>query len=150
MYVYWYYIILTLCLRIIENVHIYVIFLTVIEHFQSNSIHEYDVFDFSLVSFLSMTTLQNAVNPLCVFWNFSDNQSFVSDGWSSSGLSLGSFDENSRSVVCISTHLTSFAVLVDVSGATPPSEPLSILTYIGCGISIICLVLTIIFLLSFR
>ena len=74
----------------------------------------------------------------------------MSDGWSSSGLNVGSFDESTGTVICISNHLTSFAVLVDVSGSVPPSRALSVLTYIGCGISIICLVLTIIFLISMR
>jgi hypothetical protein len=94
--------------------------------------------------------LQNVVNPQCVFWSFNDTQNFVTDGWSSEGLRVGAFDESSGTVTCISNHLTSFAVLVDVSGQQPPSLPLSILTYIGCGISIICLVLTVIFLLTMR
>ena len=60
--------------------------------------------------------LQNAINPLCVFWSFNDTGS---EGWSSSGLSVGSFDESTGTVICISNHLTSFAVLVDVSYPIP-------------------------------
>jgi len=37
-------------------------------------------------------------------------------GWSSVGLNVE--DSNETSITCTSTHLTSFAVLVDVSGAS--------------------------------
>ena len=37
-------------------------------------------------------------------------------GWSSTGLSVETFDDTT--ITCTSTHLTSFAVLVDVSGAS--------------------------------
>ena len=46
-------------------------------------------------------------------------------GWSSQGLRLtGSWQEGSSHVVCESTHLTSFAMLVDYSGIVAVSLPL--------------------------
>ena len=38
-------------------------------------------------------------------------------GWSSDGIETV-FDEGTQTVTCLSSHLTSFAVLVDVSGTT--------------------------------
>ena len=80
--------------------------------------------------------------------------------------------DNSRSpvITCLSSHLTSFAVLVDVAGSTTVSNTvstlvlillynqtinpveakgLSVLTYIGLSVSIVCLIITVIFFLCF-
>ena len=38
-------------------------------------------------------------------------------GWSSDGIETV-FDEGTQTVACLSSHLTSFAVLVDVAGTT--------------------------------
>ena len=38
-------------------------------------------------------------------------------GWSSDGIETV-FDEGTQTVTCLSSHLTSFAVLVDVAGTT--------------------------------
>ena len=85
-------------------------------------------------------------------------------------------------IICNSSHLTSFAVLVDVSGghevhtvltykqysylrmfcmcvifmhttqgfSAEERKALSIISYIGCGISLICLIIAIIALLYYR
>ena len=75
-------------------------------------------------------------------------------------------------ITCNSTHLTSFAVLVDVSGghqvycdalaihkcmeivlqdtSSEERTVLSAISYIGCGISIACLLVTIAVLLYYR
>ncbi len=55
---------------------------------------------------------------------------------------------NNNTVVCSSTHLTSFAVLVSRTGTTDPL--LSVVSYIGCVISILCLLATIFCLIAFR
>jgi hypothetical protein len=91
-------------------------------------------------------TLQSVESPVCVFWDFSKQQ------WDNEGVSLARFstDMNSTFATCRSGHLTSFAVLFDVSGTTPHHPALSILTYIGCGISILCLLLTLLFLVCQR
>ena len=91
--------------------------------------------------------LQNGTNPLCVFWNF------TTSSWSDTGLSEGEVVESQSGVSeveCFGRHLTSFATLMDVSGTLPANVVLSVLTYIGCGISIVCLVLTMIFLISLK
>ena len=41
---------------------------------------------------------------------------FYRGGWDTEGVSVLSNDINSSIITCESTHLTSFAVLVDVSG----------------------------------
>ena len=82
-----------------------------------------------------------------MFWNFTLNS------WSDVGLSEGRVVESQSGVSevhCLSTHLTSFAVLMDVSGSLPSSVALSVLSYIGCGISIVCLILTMIFLVTLK
>ena len=54
----------------------------------------------------------------------------------------------------LSTHLTSFTVLLSVNGVDDFSKgevkALSIVTYVGCAISIVCLILTIAVLLILR
>ena len=80
-----------------------------------------------------------------------------SGGWVSDGIITEIIDN--FTVKCLSNHLTSFAVLVDVAGThssvmngtiDPELLALSWVSYIGCGISALCLTATIIFLLSFR
>ena len=80
-------------------------------------------------------------------------------------------DGRSYHVLCTAEHFTSFAVLVDVSDIEvsptwetnylyllqnlqmdiPSSEAfaLTLLTYIGCGISLVCLALSILFYMSY-
>ena len=77
--------------------------------------------------------------------------SFGEGCWSSNGLTT---QNTSTSVSCSSSHLTSFAVLVDVAEShdvitTTELKALSVVTYIGLSISIVCLLLTVIFFLSF-
>jgi hypothetical protein len=70
--------------------------------------------------------------------------------WSTEGLETVNC---SHSVCCRSSHLTNFAVLVNVGNVQhdPAIETaLIVLSYIGCGLSIICLVITIIALSVFR
>ena len=54
---------------------------------------------------------------------------------------------------CRCNHLTSFAILLDVTGkGTPPeaATALSIITYVGCAISLVCLLMTLITFAIFR
>ena len=89
---------------------------------------------------------------LCIYYSSTDFGSWVSDGIITEII-------NDTTVRCLSSHLTSFAVLVDVSGThsetaneTSPvvNTALSIVSYFGCAVSIVCLVATIIFLLTFK
>eukprot|EP00731_Ephydatia_muelleri_P004746 Em0002g922a len=67
--------------------------------------------------------------------------------WSSDGMLPPS--SNGSFVQCNSTHLTSFAVLLAVENF-PDSEALTIISYIGCGISMAGLLATIVFFLTFK
>ncbi|XP_065910282.1 uncharacterized protein [Dysidea avara] len=79
--------------------------------------------------------------PRCAFFNFS-RRMFSDDG-------IEQLGSNGSSFQCTSSHLTSFAVLVDASG-NDHSEALSIVSYIGCGISIVCLIITIVLLIVLK
>ncbi|XP_065902446.1 adhesion G protein-coupled receptor L3-like [Dysidea avara] len=86
-------------------------------------------------------------NPRCEFFDLSSTIGqrgrFSTDGI------IQSDTTNNTFVQCSTTHLTSFAVLVDVSGGRE-STALSIVSYIGCAISIICLLIAVILLVSLR
>ncbi|XP_033647152.1 uncharacterized protein LOC117306763 isoform X2 [Asterias rubens] len=75
----------------------------------------------------------------CVFWDFSLNDGF--GDWSSEGCSKALVN-NSRTV-CHCDHLTSFAVIVDIYG-NQENTVLSIISKIGCAVSVIALLITII------
>ena len=72
--------------------------------------------------------------------------------WSTEGVTTEILDNGT--VKCISTHLTSFAILLSVTGNVSSSDgealALELTTYIGCGISIICLSFTIVILILLR
>ncbi|XP_065897929.1 adhesion G protein-coupled receptor L3-like isoform X2 [Dysidea avara] len=77
----------------------------------------------------------------CVFWDFNISTLSNDDagGWSSDGI----IQDNNPSppVICRVTHLTSFSVLV--SSMNEDAIELHIVSYIGCAVSIVCLLLTI-------
>ncbi|XP_033628133.1 hyalin-like isoform X2 [Asterias rubens] len=75
----------------------------------------------------------------CVFWDFSLNDGF--GDWSSEGCSKALV--NNTRTVCHCNHLTSFAVIVDIYG-NQENVVLSIISKIGCAVSVIALVITII------
>ncbi|XP_071800900.1 adhesion G-protein coupled receptor G6-like isoform X2 [Asterias amurensis] len=88
----------------------------------------------------------DADNPRCVFWKEEGNDG--RGGWSNDGCyqSLDNSDDNN--IVCKCNHLTNFAMLMDVYSGDPIPEGhqlvLSIISYAGCCISLIGLVLTLI------
>ncbi|XP_070409353.1 adhesion G-protein coupled receptor G4 isoform X3 [Nothobranchius furzeri] len=92
----------------------------------------------------------HATNMSCVFWDFKLNGG--GGGWSSDGCSVVNF--TSDHTTCNCDHLTSFAILLDLSrqGLTDPKQAqiLTFITYIGCGISSIFLAVTIATHLLFR
>ncbi|XP_072026659.1 adhesion G-protein coupled receptor G7-like [Amphiura filiformis] len=92
-----------------------------------------------IASFVSNTSL-------CVFWDF-DLQNGVGD-WSTEGCTFVGI-ENDR-VVCQCNHLTNFAVLMDITGHGRIDAALNVITYVGCAISIIALVLTLCIFIGFR
>ncbi|XP_034297522.1 adhesion G-protein coupled receptor G4 [Pantherophis guttatus] len=74
----------------------------------------------------------------CVFWDFSRNDGL--GGWNTSGCEIKHTDR--IYTVCSCSHLTHFGVLLDLS-RTPLSNAdewaLTLVTYVGCGISSIFL-----------
>lgn len=82
---------------------------------------------------------ENVSNPRCVFWDYTVNQ------WSQQGCRLAS--TNLTHTQCLCDHLTNFAVLMDVHAvqlSTSDAWALELITYTGCSISIVCLVLALI------
>ncbi|KAL6473302.1 hypothetical protein MHYP_G00194900 [Metynnis hypsauchen] len=97
-----------------------------------------------------MITLRNTEsvssdkNVLCTFWKSDLNNG--SGGWSSDGCTVLSSTANET--VCSCNHLTSFALLLDFSNQSITSYQqviiLNNITYIGCGISSIFLMVTLV------
>ncbi|XP_070563629.1 adhesion G protein-coupled receptor L2-like isoform X2 [Ptychodera flava] len=87
-------------------------------------------------------------NPVCAFWNYTIN----GDGeWSDYGCET--VESNETHTVCSCSHLTNFAVLMDVHGTVIPWShhfALSVITYAGFMISIVCLVLCLITFTCFK
>uniref|UniRef100_A0A3Q2V066 Adhesion G-protein coupled receptor G2 n=1 Tax=Haplochromis burtoni TaxID=8153 RepID=A0A3Q2V066_HAPBU len=85
----------------------------------------------------------------CVFWDFALNGG--SGGWSSNGCSVQNSTDSET--ICGCNHLTSFAILLDLSRqpitSRVQSTILTFITYIGCGISAIFLAVTILTYLAF-
>ncbi|XP_022103957.1 adhesion G-protein coupled receptor G2-like [Acanthaster planci] len=75
----------------------------------------------------------------CVFWDFTLNHG-IGD-WSNAGCQTVSTDSLGLTT-CSCNHLTSFAVLVDIYGQKKSSPALDIISKIGCGVSIIGLLVT--------
>ncbi|KAK6619841.1 hypothetical protein RUM44_006240 [Polyplax serrata] len=88
---------------------------------------------------------ENVSNPSCVFWDY------TTSAWSEEGCEIEL--TNKTHTICRCNHLTNFAVLMDAEGGlTPPVHQmtLQIITYIGCVVSIICLLLAVITFHLFR
>uniref|UniRef100_A0A3B4Y887 Adhesion G-protein coupled receptor G2 n=1 Tax=Seriola lalandi dorsalis TaxID=1841481 RepID=A0A3B4Y887_SERLL len=85
----------------------------------------------------------------CVFWDFTLNNE--SGGWNPKGCSVQKSTDNET--VCGCNHLTSFAILLDLSRQPVTSRVqatiLTFITYIGCGISAIFLSITLLTYLAF-
>ncbi|XP_014840130.1 PREDICTED: adhesion G-protein coupled receptor G4 [Poecilia mexicana] len=85
----------------------------------------------------------------CVFWDFQKYSSL--GGWSSSGCETQNISPHQTSCLC--DHLTHFGVLLDVS--RDPLDPkdariLTVISYLGCGISSIFLGITLLTYLIFE
>ncbi|CAL1531495.1 unnamed protein product [Lymnaea stagnalis] len=88
---------------------------------------------------IRLPKIQEGVNHTCVFWDTN------ASNWSTEGVIQ--FEDEFGYVTCHSDHLTSFAVLMDASPGQRLSkeheDALTYITYIGCGISLACLVITV-------
>ncbi|KAL3883202.1 hypothetical protein ACJMK2_029492, partial [Sinanodonta woodiana] len=82
----------------------------------------------------------NYSNPNCRFWKFNANEQ-GKGAWSDEGCTFVSTSDDTT--VCQCDHLTNFAILMS-PGKTPLKDqvPLSIISIIGCAISIFCLLVT--------
>ncbi|XP_059183409.1 adhesion G-protein coupled receptor G2 [Centropristis striata] len=100
-------------------------------------------------------TIRN-INPIhgnfvasCAFWDFSQNGG--GGGWSFDGCSL--VNATAEKTTCSCNHLTSFAILLDLSREgiidRQHAQILTFITYIGCGISAIFLAVTLLTYLAF-
>lgn len=90
---------------------------------------------------------ENATNPSCTFWNVRNSR------WSSEGCSLDTELSTNDTTSCRCDHLTNFALLMDVYGASlseTDKRVLSIISYIGCGVSLLALLLTLLTYILFK
>ncbi|XP_065913586.1 adhesion G protein-coupled receptor L4-like [Dysidea avara] len=78
--------------------------------------------------------------PLCVFWNQTRSSREINSFWSTAGCDTTSY--NSTHTNCVCYHLTHFAILFG-SRSLQQETGLHYISYIGCGISIVCLLLAI-------
>ncbi|KAE9550338.1 hypothetical protein FO519_006444 [Halicephalobus sp. NKZ332] len=86
-------------------------------------------------------------NPRCVYWDT------LSDTWSTRGCTL--VETKKEYTKCSCTHLTSFAILMDVNAnldmlTGKNAIALDLITIFGCALSIICLTLTVLVFTLFR
>uniref|UniRef100_A0A8B9S3C2 Cadherin EGF LAG seven-pass G-type receptor 1 n=1 Tax=Apteryx owenii TaxID=8824 RepID=A0A8B9S3C2_APTOW len=96
----------------------------------------------------AMLETEERTKPVCVFWNHS-----IAIGgtgaWSSKGCEL--FSRNQSHIACQCNHLTSFAVLMDISKRENGEVlPLKIVTYTTVSISLVSLLITFILLVLIR
>ncbi|XP_028425399.1 adhesion G-protein coupled receptor G2 [Perca flavescens] len=99
-------------------------------------------------------TIRN-INPenytaSCAFWDFTRNGG--GGGWGSAGCFV--VNSTQEETTCSCNHLTSFAILLDLSREgkidRKQAQILTFITYIGCGISAIFLALTLLTYLLFE
>ncbi|XP_066283061.1 adhesion G protein-coupled receptor L2-like [Branchiostoma lanceolatum] len=86
----------------------------------------------------------NLSTAFCSFWNFS-----LGGFWSNEGCTKNLDKSNLTHTTCECTHLTNFAILMAVT-ELQDARALHVITYVGCIISIVCLVLCICVFLGFR
>uniref|UniRef100_K1QVG1 Latrophilin-3 n=1 Tax=Magallana gigas TaxID=29159 RepID=K1QVG1_MAGGI len=95
------------------------------------------------------TTWNSSFQRTCVALNMSDSS--VDDRWSPDGCHLDRRSSNATHAVCMCSHMTNFAILMDVFEVqdhidNDNSMILTVMTYVGCGLSILgCLITVIIF-----
>ncbi|XP_062928641.1 cadherin EGF LAG seven-pass G-type receptor 1 isoform X2 [Mobula hypostoma] len=91
---------------------------------------------------------EERTKPLCVFWNHTLTVGGTG-GWSSKGCEL--FLRNESHISCQCNHMTSFAVLMDISRREHGEVlPLKIVTYTTVSVSLFALFVTFLFLVLVR
>ncbi|XP_044138942.1 adhesion G protein-coupled receptor E3-like isoform X1 [Bufo gargarizans] len=83
-------------------------------------------------------SLKNFHNPVCVFWDP------IKNGWSRDGCITKSSESNDTHTTCSCNHLSSFAVIMAPLGLEDiqDNHALTILSYFGLIVSVLCLALT--------
>uniref|UniRef100_A0A0K0DQ89 GPS domain-containing protein n=1 Tax=Angiostrongylus cantonensis TaxID=6313 RepID=A0A0K0DQ89_ANGCA len=81
-------------------------------------------------------------NPRCVYW---DLVNLLASKWNTNGCEI--ISTNNETTKCACNHLTSFAVLMDVSGKVSQysgaiAAALDVVSIIGCALSIVCLTMS--------
>ncbi|XP_077449680.1 cadherin EGF LAG seven-pass G-type receptor 1 isoform X2 [Stigmatopora argus] len=96
----------------------------------------------------SLLETEERTKPVCVFWNHSIAIG-ETGGWSSKGCEV--LERNNSHISCQCNHMTSFAVLMDVSKREHGDVlPLKIVTYATVSVSLFLLLLTLILLCLLR
>uniref|UniRef100_A0A8C5X349 Cadherin EGF LAG seven-pass G-type receptor 1 n=1 Tax=Malurus cyaneus samueli TaxID=2593467 RepID=A0A8C5X349_9PASS len=96
----------------------------------------------------AMLETEERTKPVCVFWNHSITIGGTG-AWSSRGCEL--FSRNQSHIACQCNHITSFAVLMDISKRENGEVlPLKIVTYTTVSISLAALLITFILLVLIR
>uniref|UniRef100_A0A8C4XIS4 Cadherin EGF LAG seven-pass G-type receptor 1 n=1 Tax=Falco tinnunculus TaxID=100819 RepID=A0A8C4XIS4_FALTI len=96
----------------------------------------------------AMLETEERTKPVCVFWNHSITIGGTG-AWSSRGCEL--FSRNQSHIACQCNHITSFAVLMDISKREVCDVlPLKIVTYTTVSISLVALLITFILLVLIR
>lgn len=102
---------------------------------------------------LGHTQLESSdkMTMVCAFWRYTNSSSSPEGHWSTEGCHKDEQLSNDRATVCHCNHLTHFAVLMRVTDKREvvlPSEPhiraLEAITYVGCGLSLLGEILTIV------
>ncbi|XP_060904380.1 adhesion G-protein coupled receptor G4 isoform X2 [Labrus mixtus] len=114
-----------------------------------NGSHVHNLKDKVVVTLNHQKPKQQEFEVRCVFWDFQKNAG--QGGWNSGGCETQSISSNRTSCLC--DHLTHFAVLLDVSRrdlSDTDSQILTVISYLGCGISSIFLGITLLTYLAFE
>nr|XP_033502591.1 adhesion G-protein coupled receptor G4 [Epinephelus lanceolatus] len=88
-------------------------------------------------------------NEECVYWNFNKNNGH--GGWDNYG--CRKYNSSSNYTTCLCDHLTHFGVLLDVSRTQldqTNEQILTIITYVGCGVSSLFLGVTVLTYTAFE
>uniref|UniRef100_A0A4W6EDU5 Adhesion G protein-coupled receptor G4a n=1 Tax=Lates calcarifer TaxID=8187 RepID=A0A4W6EDU5_LATCA len=114
-----------------------------------NNTHVFNLTDRVVVTLTHQNPKLSGDTVQCMFWDFQKNSG--QGGWNSRGCETRSISSYQTSCLC--DHLTHFAVLLDVS-RTNTSETdsliLTLISYLGCGISSIFLGITLLTYLTFE
>ncbi|XP_020624322.1 adhesion G protein-coupled receptor L3-like [Orbicella faveolata] len=91
--------------------------------------------------------------PMCVWWDFTAGGVNSTGLWSTKGCDVDTAASNETHSVCKCDHLTNFAVLMQIKSDSDlevdesHAVALEIITYVGCGLSLIGVTLTVVIII---